>query len=151
MADNTAQTGAATIAADDVTTLNGGASTGVLVQRVKVAYGDDNIARDVSESFPLPIALDGDTTAGTITNAAAESVTTTAGSVVSAGTYRAIVFENVGTDYVYIGATGVTTVSYFKRLSVDEVFIFSAPFVPANAIFAIAATGTQSVRIGLVT
>ena len=56
MADNTVQTATDTIATDDVTTLNGGASSGIKVQRVKVLYGDDNTARDVSPSFPLPVA-----------------------------------------------------------------------------------------------
>lgn len=57
MADNSAQTGADTIATDDVTTLNGGASSGVKVQRVKVAFGDDGTARDASTAFPLPVNL----------------------------------------------------------------------------------------------
>lgn len=55
MTDNTAQNGADTIATDDVTTLNGGASSGVKVQRVKVAFGDDGTSRDVSAAFPLPV------------------------------------------------------------------------------------------------
>lgn len=57
MADNTAQNGTATIAADDVTTLNGGASSGVLVQRVKAGFGDDGTHRDASDAFPFPVAL----------------------------------------------------------------------------------------------
>jgi hypothetical protein len=60
MADNTAQNGTATIAADDVTTLNGSASSGVLVQRMKPVWGADNSARDTSGAFPLPVTLDGD-------------------------------------------------------------------------------------------
>lgn len=55
MADNTTQTGSAVIAADEATTLNGAASSGVLVQRVKVTFGDDGTARDVSANYPLPI------------------------------------------------------------------------------------------------
>ena len=55
MADNSTQTGGDTIATDDVATLNGGASSGVKVQRVKVAFGDDGDARDASASFPLPV------------------------------------------------------------------------------------------------
>jgi hypothetical protein len=57
IADNSAQTGADTIATDDVTTLNGGASSGVKVQRVKVGYGDDASYRDASSAFPLPVNL----------------------------------------------------------------------------------------------
>jgi hypothetical protein len=57
MADNSTQNGTDTIATDDITTLNGSASSGVKVQRVKVQYGDDNTARDASASFPLPVAI----------------------------------------------------------------------------------------------
>jgi hypothetical protein len=57
VADNTSQTGADTIATDDVTTLNGGASSGVKVQRVKVGFGDDGTSRDASTAFPLPVNL----------------------------------------------------------------------------------------------
>jgi hypothetical protein len=60
MADNTAQNGTATIAADDVTTLNGSASSGVLVQRMKPTFGPDNTARDVSGAFPMPVTTEGD-------------------------------------------------------------------------------------------
>lgn len=152
MADNTTQTGSATIAADDVTTLNGGASAGILVQRVKVAFGDDGTARDASAAFPLPVAWGGDNTAGTMTNSPnITNVTTTAASVLAAGTYRAILFENYGTDYIYIGATGVTATSNFKRLAPGEVLALTPPFVPSNAIFAIAASGTQPMDIGVIT
>lgn len=59
MADNTAQTGTDTIATDDLATLNGGASTGVKAQRVKVGYGADGDFRDASTSFPLPVNVMG--------------------------------------------------------------------------------------------
>lgn len=54
MADNTVQTGADTVATDDVATLNGAASTGVKVVRDKVGFGDDGTYRDASYSFPFP-------------------------------------------------------------------------------------------------
>ena len=63
MADNTTLntgTGGDVIASDDVTTLNGSASSGVKVQRVKPSFGDDGAARDVSASFPLPVQLRND-------------------------------------------------------------------------------------------
>ena len=50
MADNTPQTGSATIAADDI----GG---GVLVQRVKPCFGADGTATDPSAATPFPVAL----------------------------------------------------------------------------------------------
>lgn len=42
------------IATDELTTLNGVASTGVKIQRVKPCFGDDADARDTSEAHPLP-------------------------------------------------------------------------------------------------
>lgn len=98
---------------------------------------------------PLPVAVTGDSTAGTIANRAVSTVTTTAASVLAAGTYRAIVLDNQGSDYVYIGATGVTTGSYFRRLAAGEVVALTPPFVPSNTIFAVTAAGTQTLAIGV--
>lgn len=56
MADNTPQNGTATIAADSVTQINGAASSGVLVQRNKVGYGDDGSYQDVSLAYPMPVS-----------------------------------------------------------------------------------------------
>lgn len=55
MADNSTQSGADTIATDDVTLLNGAASSGVKVPRNKMTFGDDGTSRDVSATFPLPV------------------------------------------------------------------------------------------------
>ena len=58
MADNTTLntgSGGDVIATDDVTTLNGGASSGVKVQRVKVGYGADGSYTDASPADPLPV------------------------------------------------------------------------------------------------
>lgn len=49
--------GGDTIAADELTTLNGGASIGVKIQRNKICFGDDNDARDASTAYPLPVKL----------------------------------------------------------------------------------------------
>lgn len=57
MADNSAQNGTDTIATDDLTTLNGGAISGVKVQRVKVGYGADAAFTDADTTTPLPIHL----------------------------------------------------------------------------------------------
>lgn len=80
MADNTAQNGTDTIATDDVTTLNGGASSGVKVPRNKVTYGDDGTSRDVSSSFPLPASTPSATATGSITSANATPQSTGAAS-----------------------------------------------------------------------
>jgi hypothetical protein len=59
MADNTtlnAGTGGDVIATDDLTTLNGGAVSGVKAQRVKVGFGSDASFRDVDASNGLPVS-----------------------------------------------------------------------------------------------
>lgn len=57
MADNSVQNGTDTIATDDVTTLNGGASSAVKVQRVKPGFGIDGDFTDVSATNPLPVNM----------------------------------------------------------------------------------------------
>lgn len=57
MADNTPQNGTANIGADDVTTLNGAGSSGVLIQRVKPSWGSDGTATDVDANNPLPMSI----------------------------------------------------------------------------------------------
>lgn len=78
MADNTLQTGADTIATDEVATLNGVASSGVKVQRVKNAFGDDGVSRDVSTLFPMPAVTPSASVVGSITAANANPSTGTA-------------------------------------------------------------------------
>lgn len=59
MPDNTTLnvgSGGDVIATDDVTTLNGSASSGVKVQRVKIMHGADGTATDASASNPLPVS-----------------------------------------------------------------------------------------------
>jgi hypothetical protein len=63
MADNTVlNPGAAgdVISADEVATLNGSASSGVKVQRVKVGHGAEGDYKDATPTDPLPIAAYGE-------------------------------------------------------------------------------------------
>lgn len=58
MPDNTTLntgTGGDVIATDELSTLNGGAVSGVKVQRVKVGFGSDGTFRDVDATNPLPV------------------------------------------------------------------------------------------------
>lgn len=56
MADNTTLPGTGeVIATDDLTTLNGGAVSGVKVQRLKIGFGSDATLRDVDASNGLPV------------------------------------------------------------------------------------------------
>lgn len=141
MADNSAQAGADTIRDKD--------RAGVKTQIVGLDLGIGT-ATETLMAGTLPVTWAGDTTGSAIVNTPpAASITTTAASVLTAGTYRAIVLENQGTDFIYIGATGVTSAAYFKRLAVGEVFAMTPPFVPSNAIYAVAGSGTQTLGIGV--
>jgi hypothetical protein len=63
MADNTALNSGAggdVIATDELTTLNGAASSGVKVQRVKVGFGVENDFKDATPDNPMPIAAYGE-------------------------------------------------------------------------------------------
>lgn len=56
MADNTPQNGTASVASDDITTTNGGATTSAQAQRIKIdSKGVDGAFTDTSEASPFPI------------------------------------------------------------------------------------------------
>jgi hypothetical protein len=91
MADNTVQSGSDTIATDEVTTLNGGASSAVKVQRVKVGFGDDGTHRDASTLFPLPVSLASSGGLATVGGSVTASATNTPGTPVTASTTAQVV------------------------------------------------------------
>lgn len=110
MADNTVQAGTDTIATDDVTTLNGGASSGVKVQRVKVMFGDDNTAQDVSAAFPMPTMTPDLTATGTISATDAVVAAPSGSGVPVSGTptansYVAFAITNITTSVVQVSGT----------------------------------------------
>lgn len=56
MADNTLQTAAETISTDEIATLNGVTqAAGLKMQRMKMAFGSDSVARDIDNANPLPV------------------------------------------------------------------------------------------------
>jgi len=59
MADNSPSSGGAgdVISTDDLATINGGATSGVKVQRMKVGFGSDSDLRDVDATHGLPVSL----------------------------------------------------------------------------------------------
>lgn len=116
MADNTAQTGNATIAADDLATLNGAASTGVLAQRVKVGYGDDGDYRDASDAYPLPAAVPNLVTTGTITAANANLTT---GTPTAGSTVVHTVGDAHGAFAIELGGTFSATTTLVVMASID--------------------------------
>jgi hypothetical protein len=144
VADNTAQTGNATIAADDLATLNGSASAGVLAQRMKVGYGVDGDFRDVSTGYPLPVNLSGSqgnqpNATGTLAAAVNSSVVATVGAsgngtvVVYGGTFTSlpIIFEASvdGTNYFAIDVTRVDGYQVLTSLTLTAGGIYAYNFM----------------------
>lgn len=82
---------------------------------------------------------------GSVIGSTSASVTTTSGQIVaSSATRRTIVLTNLGTDYVWIGASGVTD-NQGIRLAPGQALTIDRS--PTAAVHAKAATGTQTVAI----
>lgn len=82
---------------------------------------------------------------GTVVGSTSASVTTTSGQIVaSSSTRRTIVLTNLGSDYVWIGASGVTD-NQGIRLAPGQALTIDKS--PTAAVHAKAATGTQTVAI----
>ncbi len=80
---------------------------------------------------------------GTTIASGSVSVTGTAGVVLSAdSTRRSVVLTNLGTDYVWVGTSGVTTNTGIRLSGGQAVTIDRAP---TAAIYAVASSGTQTV------
>jgi hypothetical protein len=82
---------------------------------------------------------------GTVIASTSASVTTTSGQIVaSSATRRTIVLTNLGSDYVWIGASGVTD-NQGIRLAPGQALTIDRS--PTAAVHAKAASGTQTVAI----
>jgi hypothetical protein len=82
---------------------------------------------------------------GSTIGSTSASVTTTSGQIVAASaTRRTIVLTNLGTDYVWVGASGVTD-NQGIRLAPGQALTIDRS--PTAAVHAKAATGTQTVAI----
>jgi hypothetical protein len=146
MPDNTSQSGTATIAADDVATLNGAASAGVLVQRVKVGYGDDNTARDVSEALPLPVREVSATPTLTTVAASTASVTLIAANANRRGL---ILHSTTGSAvcYVRLGAAVASTAAGGHTLDMAPGAYYEVPFGYTGEVRAIWASATGALNV----
>jgi hypothetical protein len=146
MAENTTQTGNATIAADDVATLNGAASSGVLVQRVKETYGDDGTARDVSDAFPLPVRRTTDTAVLTSVAASVTSVT-----VIAANTNRrGLRLHSVTSSavcYVHMGAGAAAATLGGHSFDMQPGALYEDPDGYTGAVTAIWAAATGGLNV----
>ena len=73
------------------------------------------------------------------------SVTTSNTSIVASATdRRSVTLQNLGTDYVYLGKTGVAA-NTGVRLAPGQTFVLDKS--PNAALFGLAASGTQTVSI----
>jgi len=71
---------------------------------------------------------------GSVTTSAAQFIATSA-------TRRSVTVQNLGTDYVWFGATGITVNNGIRLAPGQSLMLDKSPTV---ALFAIAATGTQT-------
>lgn len=139
MADNVtlnSMSGGATVATDEVT--DGTLGT-VQVQYVKIMDGTLNGTTKASVSSAGILTVE---RGATIAHGSGSVTTTAASLIASASTRRSVTIQNLGNDYVYLGATGITANNGIRLSPGQTVVIDKSP----NAqIFAIAASGTQSV------
>jgi hypothetical protein len=161
MADNVtlnSMSGGAVVATDDTGTAH--------VQIIKLAISADGSATVIPADATygldvdvtrLPALPTGSNTIGAVTQASGPwttvergatiahgqgSVTTSAAQFLASGTTRrSVTMQNLGTDYVYVGATGITANNGI-RLAPGQTLVIDKS--PNAAIFAIAASGTQT-------
>ena len=130
------QSGAWTVAATQSGTWNINAITTLPA----LASGSNTIGAVTQASGPWTTVERGATI-----NHGATTVTTTQVSLISAGTTRrSVTIQNLGTDYIYIGATGITA-NNGLRVSPGQTAVIDKS--PNAQIFAIAASGTQNVSL----
>jgi hypothetical protein len=141
MADNVtlnSMSGGAVVATDEVT--DGSLGT-VQVQYVKIMDGTLNGTTKAGVGAAgLSVIERGTTIAST-----SASVTTSSGQIVAASsTRRTIVLTNLGSDYVWIGASGVTDNEGIRLAPGQALTIDKSP---TAAVHAKAASGTQTVAV----
>lgn len=148
MADNVtlnSMSGGAVVATDDTGTSH--------VQIVKLAISADGSATFIPADATYGIDVDVTRVAGTVAviergttiDSTSASVTTTSGQIVaSSATRRTIVLTNLGSDYVWIGKSGVTD-NQGIRLAPGQALTIDRS--PTAAVHAKAASGTQTVAI----
>src|SRR3954451_8051596 len=131
MGDNTVippGAGGDTIATDELVTLNGGAVSGVKVQRVKPVYGADGDATDVSVNTPLPVQIRG---FGDTFYAYADNVAFAQNkshlSIVNTGTKVVRVRKMFAIDLALAAVTGVAVRFDFKRATAHSVGTLVVP------------------------
>lgn len=148
MADNVtlnSMSGGAVVATDDTGTAH--------VQIVKLAISADGSATFIPADAANGIDVDVTRVSGTVTviergatvGHSTASVTTSAASILaSSSTRRTATFQNLGTDFVWLGASGITA-NNGLRLAPGQTAVIDRS--PNAQVFAIASSGTQTVSI----
>lgn len=149
MADNVtlnSMSGGAVVATDEVTDTTLGT---VQVQYVKIMDGTINGTTKNPVDATYGLKVDASRVSGTVTVVergatiahGQVSVTTSAASfIASSTTRRSLTIQNLGTDYVYLGASGITANNGI-RLAPGQTFVLDKS--PNAQVYAIAASGTQ--------
>lgn len=144
MADNVtlnSMSGGAVVATDDTGTSH--------VQIIKLAISADGSATVIPADATYGLDVDVTRVSGTVATVergatiahGQVTVTTSAASfIASSSTRRSVTIQNLGTDYVYLGATGITANNGI-RLAPGQTFVLDKS--PNAQIFAIAASGSQ--------
>jgi len=117
-------------------TQSGTWNVGSITTLPALATGSNTIGAVTQASGPWTVVERGATIAhgqGSVTTSAAQFLA-------SGSTRRSVTIQNLGTDYVYIGATGITANNGI-RLAPGQTLVIDKS--PNAAIFAIAASGTQ--------
>lgn len=139
-----AGTGGDSLAADQVTTLNGTASTVPKVQRAKVTFGAPGTATDVDATHPLPVVFAAAATqannawgqALAVTNAA----TATLASVSAPAGYqiKGLVCHGNGDGYFAVQVASVTVLSGRTRATMPTLIICLPDGIPVSTGAAVA-------------
>lgn len=148
MGDNV-NVGGVNYSTDDVTTLNGAtiAAGTAQTQRLKVQYGDDGTARDVSETYPLP-TITGPAVTSTVTNVAAS---TTSQTLIAANPNRKGLMLHAGsgsaTMYVRLGAAAASNAAGGHSFDMGPSQMWEDPFRYTGEVRAVWASAAGFVNI----
>lgn len=94
----------------------------------------------------IPIA---DLTTSTFNNGVETAVSNVAVQILAANaSRRGALFQNTGSANIRVGAAAVATTTGM-RLAPGDVLLFSAPFDPTNAVFAIREGGSDSIALAM--
>ena len=148
MADNTQMnsgTGGDLIASDDLATLNGGASSGIKVQRVKIGSGVDSDFKDATTTTPIPVSSLMPLTAS---SPASASVEISSASALSANSSRkGLVMINLSSSNISLGIGTTAVLNQGITLTPFGTWVMDQYTFTTAVINAIAGTAASTLSI----